>query len=319
MNGRCVTVLTTNEVAKNAYAVGITLDSKSLFVTSASDPHLVFSLPFAGGTPTGLVKPVPTPTIYGSGAVTVAKGTVYWTTGGGLQTFAVPTAGGALTTISSTENDPEAITTDGSRVYWTDQSRIRYLTVGSTTPNTLPITTDAGTPFQTPTGIAVDGTYVYWSNQGGAAGTAQIWRANKSDGSNATLLTMSAADSIQGITIDASTIYFTENYGGAGRTGVYSIPLAGGTSTTLSTAAAGDNYPLKMVSDATSIYWINGESVRRMTKGVPSSITTLFAYGGALQSLVSGGGTFNDLTVDSTYVYVTQSGAPFTVYRVAKN
>jgi hypothetical protein len=314
ISGRCTTVLTT--ATSGPYADGLAVDSQNLYVTTASDPRCIFSLPLAGGSPAPLVTPQITPNVSGSAAVTLVGSTLYWTTGGGMQVFSVAAAGGAATTVSSMETVPQDIVSDGTRVYWTDWTRLRYTNVGSATPTTLPIAPDGGSPFQSPTGIAVDSTYVYWSNQGSSRGTATIWRANKMDGSNATQLVMSPADSIQGITIDATTVYFTSNYGG-GNMGVYSIPIGGGPATTLSSS---EMFPTKIASDADAIYWLDGERVRKMSKaGGPSSITTLSTYGGALQQKVSGGGTFNYLTVDSTYVYFTQSNVPFTVYRVTKN
>jgi hypothetical protein len=308
--GRCTTALTTNTSSLN-YADGIAVGSE-LYVTSSSNGACIYSLPLAGGTPNPLISPALTPTVYGSAAVTLAGSTLYWVTGGGQQVFSVSTAGGAATPVAPTETDPEAITNDGTNVYWTDSTRLRYTKIGTVAPTTLPIVTDAGQPFQTPTGIGVDATYVYWSNRGTSRGTATVWRAKKTDGSNVSLLNTTGADAIQGMTLDATTVYFTENYGG-GNEGIYSVPIGGGAITTLSST---ETFPIKIVNDATSIYWTDGLRIRKMTKGGGSSSVVTLSDS---STGISGGGTFNDIAVDSTYVYFTQSGVKFAVYRVAKN
>jgi hypothetical protein len=311
--GRCTTVLATDTSSLNntILASGITVGT-AVYVTSGSSYDCIYSIPLAGGAPTPIVSPQITPHVNGSDAVTLVGSTLYWATGGANAVYSVPAAGGASTSVALTENYPGAITNDGNNVYWTDDSRIRYTKTGTPAPATLPIVTDAGQPFENPTGIAVDATYVYWSNRGTNQGTATVWRAKKADGSSASILNTTGADAIQGMTIDATTIYFTENYGG-GNEGVYSIPIGGGPITTLSST---ETFPIKIVNDATAIYWTDGLRIRKMTKSLgASSVTTLSDTSTGL----SGGGTFNDIAVDSTYVYFTQSNVKFAVYRVAKN
>jgi hypothetical protein len=250
------------------------------------------------------------PIIYGSHGVVLVGSTLYWTTGGAGKVFSVPTTGGAATPISLTENLPDKIVSDGTNIYYTDWTRIRYLSVAGGSPSTLPIPA-ATNQFATPTGIAVDSTYVYWSNQGGPRGSATIWRANKTDGSNPTQLVMTPADSIQSITIDATTIYFTSNYGG-GNMGVYSIPIGGGSATTL---AGTEMFPGMITSDANAIYWLDGSRVRKMTKsGGPASVTTIVPVTALLSN-----GTLNDIALDANYLYFTQGSVGFTLYRFPKN
>jgi hypothetical protein len=261
-----------------------------------------------------LLSPAPTPSVTGSSAVALAGAVLYWTTGGGQQVFSAPTTGGAATPVSTSENDPEAITSDGTHAYWTDSTRIRYVSAGAASPMTLPVTSEAGTPFDTPTGIAVDGRFVYWSNRG-AHGTATIWRVDKMAGGAAAEIVQGAADPIQGLTVDAASVYFTSFYGTGG---VYSVPLGGGAATALSTS---ETSPSRIVSDATALYWLDGMRVRKLLKGPGATAVTLVSYAGALQAKVAAGGTFTDLAADATYLYFTQSSnsGPFVVYRVAKN
>jgi hypothetical protein len=308
--GRCVTVLA--DVAISGYAKGVAVDANGVYVTSAN-PQCVFEVPLGGGTPMPLLSPAPTPSVTGSGAVALAGTVLYWTTGGGQQVFSVPTAGGAATPVSTTENDPEAITSDGTHAYWTDSTRIRYASAGAASPMTLPVTSEAGTPFDTPTGIAVDNAFVYWSNRGGH-GTATIWRVDKTAGGAAKLV-QSGADPIQGLALDATNAYFTTFYGTGG---VYSVPVGGGPATALSTS---ETSPSKIVSDASALYWLDGLRVRKLLKGGGATAVTLVSYAGALQAKVAAGGSFTDLAADATYLYFTQSsnGGPFVVYRVAKN
>jgi hypothetical protein len=180
---------------------------------------------------------------------------------------------------------PGPIATDGTTVYWTDRTRIRYAPVSTQTPATLNVVADGGTPFDTPTAIAVDDTYVYWANQGSTQGGASIWRANKTDGSGLESLVTGGVDPVRGITLDA----------------------------------AAEQGPSAIASNATALYWIDGGNrIRKMVKG-GGAVTTLATYTGYAKTKIaeiedgsaaylSATGDYTFLTVDSTYVYWTDNG-----------
>jgi hypothetical protein len=310
--GHCTTILAT----KVNEPQGVAVDDSHLFFASPdySLSAPIFTIPLAGGTPTALVSPPPSPSVSSSTYVTRVGTKLFWTAGGiDDEVFSAPTGGGAATRISNSEMLPGPIVSDGTTVYWLDRTRIRYAPIATGTPATLNVVSDAGTPFDTPTDIAVDGTYVYWGNQSSAHGTATIWRANKTDGSGAVALA-TGLDPVRGITIDSSTLYFTSSYPLTTH-GVYSIPIGGGTPTPLVTT---ESDPSAIVSDATAIYWIDGGNrIRKMVKG--GAATTLATYTGyvktkiaeiedASAAFLASQGNYKFLTVDSSYVYWSDDG-----------
>ena len=304
----CTTVVTTNLTSP----VGLTLDANNIYYTNDGDGK-VYSVPLAGGTPTNLLT-----SGWSSAAwdITLIGSTLVWTAYNGNEVLSVPVTGGAATVLSSGDQVPFGIVNDGTYVYWADSytfgPMIRRASVATGLVTTLDVPSDAGTVVIAPQVIATDGTYVYWGNASGMIGGSSVYQANV-DGSNVIELSP-GLDTITGITVDATTVYFTSSISNI----VYSVPIGGGATTQLAT---GEANPGAIANDATSIFWITNNTVRKMAKsgGAPTTISSCNGY---LLALSPYCGRFERIALDATYVYVTDLGTQYghgAVFRAPKN
>jgi hypothetical protein len=160
----------------------------------------LYQIPVGGGTPTQLAGGIP-----GAGRISVAGGTVYWTSLSEVQ--AVPVGGGNVTAVAWSQSFPDAVVANGSGVFWMAANDVMGLLTGATAPiiivpnqqglqdlasdgvslywlsagkvSKVPLGGGMATilvPNQVqPEGLAVDDTSVYWYDHG----TATINKARK--------------------------------------------------------------------------------------------------------------------------------------------
>jgi hypothetical protein len=205
-------------------------------------------------TPTALASSQPSP--WGI-AIPSAGGVAYFTAGSSA--WSVSIGDGGVSPLGSESGTPYPIATDGSFVYWSDDSGAVYKCAagGCTTPTQL-----SGPAGQPSSGIAVDASNVYFTLGGGSTPGA-VWMVSKA-GTNA--VSMTAANTPLGIAVDPSTgfVYWTD--AGDGTVMKMSTGDAGGPIT----IASAQSNPTGIVLDSTYVYWTNAVattgSVMRMTK-----------------------------------------------------
>src|SRR5262249_6845382 len=121
----------------------------------------IMKVPAGGGASTKLSSSS------GANGIAVDANDVYWTDADGT-VMKVPIAGGAATAIVSGQQDPMAITLDGTNVYWTCLGFWGGKDPPNGTVMKMPIA--GGPPVLlaygqiNPMGIAVDATDVYWTS-----------------------------------------------------------------------------------------------------------------------------------------------------------
>jgi hypothetical protein len=311
-NSACTTShCTTVMVPTLTSPIGIALDANNIYYTDDGN-GLVYSVPKAGGASVALVTSGQAASAWD---IIVVGSSVYWSTYNQEKILSVPITGGAASTLSSVENVPAGLASDGTSLFWANSWQeapaIRAENLSTGLVSTLDLPGDGGTVVIGPSAIAVDGTYVYWGNEAGA-GPSSVYRANK-DGSNPIQLA-TTVDPVEGITVDATNVYFTVDLGG----GVYSVPIGGGATTPIAT---GEANPTDIVTDATSVYWLNGAGVRKAPKSGGPAIT-LGTCNGNLSTISPYCGRAVSLAVDATYVYWTDEGTQYghgAVFRVPNN
>jgi hypothetical protein len=220
----------------------------------------------------------------------VTGGTLYWVTRYGDMLSQMPVGGGSATTIAATGTWPQFLAIQGNTAIWASDFQVNAVALGGGTPDMLVSGTVLGV-------FANDATYVYWSDG------STIQKVPIAGGSSTPVVT--GQTNIVSLGVDASSVYFATR-GGA----LMKADLTTGTPTQLapyggpppnSFTAASD-----LVVDGANLYWSDGYSVRR----VPTA-------GGASTLLASGQHYVSSLVVDGTYVYwsVEAEGA---VWKVPK-
>jgi hypothetical protein len=139
----------------------------------------------------------------------------------------------------------------GTSLPSTDGRIDRIPTTGAVSPTNLAST--QATPF----GVAADASYVYWCNTSGTS----VVKVPVGGGSSVAIA--SSQKNPSQILVDSTGIYWTNRgdpdsgfpgYYLAGTGSVMYLPLGGGTPIAFAT---GQNDPVRIVSDANNIYWVN--------------------------------------------------------------
>jgi hypothetical protein len=178
-----------------------------------------------------------------------------------------------LFTLASGQNNPGALVSDGTSVYWVNEGSPPDYTDGSV----VKVLVEGGQPVtlaaaqQGPAALAVDARSVYWVAGGSTHGA--VLKTSLDGGKVSTLA--SGQSSPRGIVVDASSVYWTNQYDGVyadddtckGATGspvdlrgtflggtVMKVALNGGTPTTLANEQCA---PTGIAVDATRVYWTN--------------------------------------------------------------
>jgi hypothetical protein len=253
----------------------LALDNANVFWTNSGD-GTIRSVPIAGGSPR-LVATGAVPRVW---VVAVTPDVVVWTENGGTRVAGVPRDGGSSYPIATAQDAPRGITTDGVRVYWTnegpDAGFVESAKLDGTDPQVL--TGQQGSSKD----IAVANGWLYWAN----ADDGTIARM-QTDGGGAGVVA-SAQPNAFGLALSNDSLYWTTHVDG----GVIAHAKTDGTG--LTTLATGQASPRAIAVDATHAYWTNQNdgTIRRAA----------FA-GGAPEIVASGQGSPWGIAVDAASVY----------------
>jgi hypothetical protein len=272
--------------------VGLAVDANNVYVWSAG----TFALNSSINNKDGAVIQVP---LDGSAAITLRQNiellyddvytdsvtvdskNVYWVEGAsGDDGVIMRTAIGSAspTAIFTKQYVPQAITTDGTNVYWADWGPLNATGDPGDQGTIWQGSVNGGTPIMlagnlsAPEAIAVDAHNVYWTNLGPlgvdnlpAPNGGSVMRVPIGGGTITTIATAQAAP--VAILVSGSTVYWSQ-YGITAPGLIMSAPVAGGTVTPI---AAGLNDPAAIAIWGNTLYWTN--EISSPTSGSISALT----------------------------------------------
>jgi hypothetical protein len=241
------------------YASGLAVNGTTVYwVDSVGPPDdaststgVVMSVPVGGGAPTTVASNQGSPD-----SVAVDSTGVYWanadqceqqtpcaTVGAIMMLPPGGTTPVVVTTLSAAT--PEAITLDGTNVYWgTPDGRLM------TVPKSGGISTMLAFYEASIGDIVVSGSSVYWTT-----GTGDIMQTPVGGGTSTAI--MVGSDSISGLAVDSDSLYWIDYSNdfetGGSTTTVQKMALAGGPPTIL---WSGSDEPEALQVDATSVYFV---------------------------------------------------------------
>jgi hypothetical protein len=214
-----------------------------------------------GGTPTTVAADQAYPW-----GLAVNTTSVYWADYDSATLMADPLAGGIDGGATELEAPgawwPISVAVDSSNIYWLaygDNIECGVLTtsLAGGHPSLLATVSGGGCG-----GMAIDATSVYFAGDGAyddGSGTL-VREALAGGGTPVTLatspVTASSTGGFDGVAVDDVSVYATDTHGP-----IIKIPLAGGVVTTLWVASS----PSSIAVDATSVYWIDGNDVVKLT------------------------------------------------------
>ncbi len=242
---------------------------------------------------------------------------VYWSTQGG-EVLKVPIDGGTPVSLVASEGGGNYLVVDAGSAYWTGDDALMKVPVSGGTPTLL-----TEVPDWAPYGLASDASSVYWTDYRGHA----VRKVSTDGGTPTTLATLGTNPT--GIAVDTVNVYWLDGF-------LKSVPLAGGPITVHSPAgglalavdganaywvdddnvmmcalasctptilASGQDDPRSVVTDATSVYWVNlGTSFNDRRDG---SIMKVSIAGGTVTQLASWQNFALNIAVDASNVYWT--------------
>jgi hypothetical protein len=199
---------------------------------------------------------------------------VYWAETPDVgQVYSAPKKGGPRTLIADGPNAIRWTTTDGTSLFWIDDSQghcepktgLFQHGLGQSSPTRLAYCTDV---FKQPARIAVDGAHVFWTRDGGVMGIPR----SDVDATDAITLTDNSRDAFPGalaITVNAEWVFFSFA-GGIGRApkDLSTWTLHVGQSAAHSAA---------LVADNTDLYYASADAIMRVPVDTPGASPTAFA------------------------------------------
>jgi hypothetical protein len=228
-----------------AGAAPINADASFVYWINQGATYQVMKAPVGGG-----VAPTPLASGQGSpGVILVVGDALYWPSTATGEILKYPLPSGPVAPFVSTPT-PYSVALDATAAFWTDQAsaEVLMLPAGQTTP------TPIASAQPTPGSIALSPTNVVWLDQGTSTmsySDSAIWKYPRSPGATASKL---ADGSGRGtIAIDESWVYWTDRAGGR----VLRIALDAAPGTAPTPLATAQLQPVKVVTDATAIYWTN--------------------------------------------------------------
>lgn len=219
------------------------------------------------------------------------------------------------TILSSGQNGPGAIATDGTNLYFADASGGSIVQVAASGGTATTLATGQSSPG----GIAVDGANVYWTNKGtnavAADGGVGAYNQNGSvvqvpvgGGTAVTLATNQ--DFPVGIAVMGAVVYWVNNGDGT----VMSVPVGSVDGGSVTTLATGQASPWALAASAVtqSIYWLDRGTVQNeLTDGALVRMTpepSQLPDAGAITVLTAGLQDPAGIAVTSSSIYWTDLG-----------
>jgi len=275
-----------------ATPVSLAVDSTNAYVWSVGTFELnsstnnkdgtVVQVPLGGGAAVTLAQNVEV--LYDAAylnAIAIDAKNVYWVAGAnGSDGTIMKTAIGSAspTAIFSGQLVPQALTTDGTNVYWADWGTFNAQGDPNTDGTIWQGPVGGGTAIMlaanqsAPSAIAVDGTHVYWSNLGPLGGDnlpqpngGSVMKVAIGGG---TVTTIASAQAVPVAIALAGTNLYWSQYGLSAPGLIMTTPTAGGAVTPI---AAGLDDPAAIAIAGKTIYWTNANS--SPTNGSISALT----------------------------------------------
>ena len=248
LDGGVVTTLASGQ----AYPFGLAVDSTSVywtnFASGVTSAGSVVKVSLQGGPPTTLASG-----LTDVGGIGVDAARVYWGASPGV-VVALPLAGGAPSTfgtpgVSAGPLEPTFVLAGGSAYSVSTAGILRTPLDGNPT-----VVLPAGIPGA----VAADSSSVYWTDTlSGSVLTAPL--------TGGTPVTLATARLVGPIAADGQSLYYATCGGSAPLciASIVKLPVHGGTATAI--ALPGGAVPSSMVVDATSVYFIGGGGVFKVT------------------------------------------------------
>ncbi len=237
-------------------------------------------------------------------------------------------AGTGLFTIASGQNNPGAVVSDGTNVYWVNQGSPPDYADGAVMK--VSVTGGEATTLASgqsgPSAIAVDATSVYWVMAGPIDGA--VVKVSLGGGK---ITTLASGQSLPtGIAVDATSVYWTNQYAGIYdgdetcngqalkgtfiRGTVMRVPLSGGTVTTLANEQCA---PAGIAVDSSNVYWTNTDYCGAATVNNPCPDAPLGSAGNpdpidpgnTVMSVPIGGGALTTLASNQNGLWPIAVGA----------
>jgi hypothetical protein len=205
----------------------------------------------------------------------------------------VPVTGGAailLATVpvTSSFDDVREIVTDGSRVFWTERSKVKSVPVAGG------LVTDLTTGQDQTLSIALDGTEIYWLEVPGVGPPGRIKKVPKLGG--VTLTVVDNLNSPSMMTISNGQFYFAENPVWNGGSRIARMALSGGIISTVVSGIAHGRSPF--TADDSYIYVGDGRTLEKIP-----------IEGGLAEQLAVATDFITNVVTDGAFVYWAEAHA----------